>query len=190
MTVTLAATAPLRLSLGYNGTGSGTCGYNNQVYDPVANPGGMDGNGVSINWINMCADMVSAGLTAQQQVALCQAYASTTFNQNTSWNPTTPLVATYVDGSDFTVPGNQVANFLPNGVSGRAMLLTINSAPVYAHVLAASYNSGTGMTTVTTIESVVAAGLTGVQYGQDPNSDPYSTSTGSTLFQAQYCNAL
>lgn len=76
MAVTLATTPRDRLSLGYNGTGYGVCGYNGQPYDAINNPGGMDGNGVSVNWINMCADMVSCGLMTADDAASASAAAS------------------------------------------------------------------------------------------------------------------
>jgi hypothetical protein len=168
MAVTLATTADQRLSLGYNGTGSGVCGYNNYTWDAILNPGGMNGNGVAANWTNMCADMVTVMGESMANAII----ASGAANQQLSWQPTTALAATYLSSSSFTVAGNQLTAFLPNSKIGRALLLITNGATVFDSVSAATYSSGTGLTTVTTNGAQLVAGSLTVQYGQDPNNDP------------------
>ncbi len=102
MAVTLATTARDRLSLGYNGTGTGVCGYNGQPYDATNNPGGMDGNGVAVNWINLCADMVTVGLLSATDAALTLAASSQQEAWGPSWANTSGSI-TYIDATHFSV---------------------------------------------------------------------------------------
>ncbi|WP_029458267.1 hypothetical protein [Solidesulfovibrio alcoholivorans] len=102
MAVTLAATANERLSLGYNGTGTGLCGYNGQPYNGTLNPGGMDGNGVAVNWIHMCADLVELGIITAAQATLAAAAA----DRQQAWGPVWAAnmgTVTYVNATRCTV---------------------------------------------------------------------------------------
>ncbi len=102
MAVTLASTPLLRLNTGYNGTGSGVCGYNNRIYDAINNPGGMDGNGVAVNWVNMCYDMAALGLLTAAQAAL----AADASDRQQAWGPVWAAnsgTVTYVNATRCTV---------------------------------------------------------------------------------------
>lgn len=150
----------------------GLTGYSGLAYDPVVCPYGFENDGHGINLFALCMDFCAVGAQMATFAAQCAAYASATYSQQTAWNPQTPLAAAYVGPNTCTVPGNHVADLLPNGVSGRALLLLIGGLPVNAYVQAAGYDAGTGLTTVTTSARVLTAGLTALQFGQDPNNAP------------------
>jgi len=143
-------------------------GYNLNAYDPASNPYGFENNGHDENFLPMLQNMCDVA-------ALCAyftAQAASAANQQTAWQTLTGTTA-FVSMSSFTVTGNMTAILLPNGVAGRALQFTISGSPVYVHVQTATFSSGTGLTTVTLFESTLSAGWTAVQYGQDPNNDPY-----------------
>jgi hypothetical protein len=154
--------------------------YNGNSYDPVQNPGGMANNGHRQNFVPALQDVAEVGSEVAAMAAQCQTYASSTFSQQTSWNPQTPLPASYVNATTFTVTGNEVSLFLPNGVSGRALLLLINNVPAFAGVVSAAYSASTGLTTVTVSKGVLTAQLESVQYGQDPNNAPAQQASSPT----------
>lgn len=164
MAVILASTPILRLSQGYNGSGSGTCGYNNQVYDPTNNPGGMDGNGVAYNWINMAQDLVSVGATAQQQAQIVASYQTGANGWLAENHALTRLSA-----SQFTVAAAGL-NLTTLYKVNRA-LSVIQNASGYGYVAASAYD-GVSVTTVTVTGLTLDAGLTSVSLGQDPANAP------------------
>ena len=162
MAVTLAATPKERLSLGYNGTGTGVCGYNGQPYDAILNPGGMDGNGVAVNWINMCADMVAIGLTAAQMVQMVTSYLAGV----NGWTQEVAAISR-LSSAQFTVPGDKTLVYKVT----RA-LSVFQSTPGTGHVSMSSYSAGTGLTTVTVSGITIDAGLSEIWLGQDPDNAP------------------
>jgi hypothetical protein len=175
--VTLATTPQARLSLGWfdskNGTIGGVCGYNNQVYDQNLNPGGMDGNGVGINWVNMAADMVSLALTAEQQAQMVASYLVS----SNGWVAETHALAR-LSATQFTVtsPGNNLTTLYK---TNRA-LSVIQTASGYGYVATSSYD-GVSVTTVTVANLSLDTGFSQVSLGQDPANAPYTSAlTGAT----------
>lgn len=168
MAVTLATTPQLRLTLGYfnsmGGTVSGVCGFNNQVYDAINNPGGMDGNGVSINWLQMAADMVSNGLTAAQQAQMVATYLI----GSNGWVAEAHAIAR-TGSNTFTVTATGI-NLTSLYKVNRALSI-IQTSSGYGYVSASSYD-GVGVTTVTVSGLAVDTGLSSVSLGQDPPNAP------------------
>jgi hypothetical protein len=78
----------------------------------------------------------------------------------------------FVDASTFTVSGDKTAIYVKN----RALYLTQTSND-YDYVVSSSYNGGTDLTTVVTLNSNVDSGLTAVEYGQPPSNAPVVTVT-------------
>jgi len=170
MAVTLAATAAIRCSLGYNGTGNGVCGWNNEPYDPNTNPGGMDGNGVGINWVNMAADLVALGASSAMAASIAASYSA----NSTGWTVETHTPIQFISSTQFSVGGGVDLSMSIYKVN-RALALTQSSSG-YCYVSGASYNSGTGKTTVTVMGGVaVDSGLSALSFGQDPANDPYTS---------------
>lgn len=161
MAVTLAATPNDRLSLGYNGTGSGVCGYNGQPYDATNNPGGMDGNGVAVNWINMCADMVAVGLST----ALIAQMATSYLAGVGGWTQEVSSVSR-LSTTQFTVSGTDKTGIYK---AGRAISV-IQTVSSKGWVLTSSYAGG--LTTVTAYGITLDSGLSQVWFGQDPDNAP------------------
>lgn len=84
--------------------------------------------------------------------------ASTTLNPSQWFTPS--LVTTYVDGTNFTVPGDQTDIF----TATRRLKASLTASVVYSEVVTATYNAGPDNTTVQIADSVLNATLTGVEY--------------------------
>jgi hypothetical protein len=78
----------------------------------------------------------------------------------------------FVDASTFTVSGDKTAIYVKN----RALYLTQISND-YDYVVSSSYNGGTDLTTVVTLNSNVDSGLSAVEYGQPVENAPVVTVT-------------
>ncbi len=81
----------------------------------------------------------------------------------------------FVDASTFTVSGDKTAIYVKN----RALYLTQTSND-YDYVVSSSYNDGTDLTTVVTLNSNVDSGLSAVEYGQPVTNTPYLDALTST----------
>jgi len=169
MAVLLALTAKDRLSLGYNGTGSGYCGYNGEKYDPITNPGGMDGNGVTVNWVNMAADMVALGLSTAQQAQMVSGYLAGV----NGWTQEIGTISR-LSGTQFTVSGGVDKASLYK--TNRAISI-IQTASGTGYVSSSSYDPETGLTTVTVSGVTLDTGLAEIWFGQDPSNAPLTISS-------------
>lgn len=175
MAVLLALTPAERLSLGYNGTGSGYCGYNGEKYDPTSNPGGMDGNGVTVNWVNMAADMVALGLSTAQKA---QMVSSLLLGSN-GWGSVDGATISRLSDTQFSISVTASPQDLTSIFKERRALSLVQTASGYGYVSESSYNAGTELTTVTVSGIVVDTGLSEVWLGQDPSNAPQSAVGGS-----------
>ena len=79
---------------------------------------------------------------------------------STEWTQYASAV-TYVSGTDFTVVGDQTAEFYAK----RRIRGNNAGSYVYSKVSSSTYNGGTGLTTVVLVDSVLLATLTQVFYG-------------------------
>ena len=84
--------------------------------------------------------------------------AATTLSPSQWFTPS--LVTTYVDGTHFTVPGDQTDIF----TATRRLKASLTASVVYSEVVTAVYNAGSDNTTVQIADSVLDATLTGVEY--------------------------
>jgi hypothetical protein len=168
MAVTLATTAAPRLSLGFNGTGDGVCGYNGQPYDAIDNPGGMDGNGVAVNWINMCADMVALGLSTAQKAEM----VSNLLLGSNGWGSVDGATIYRLSDTQFTISVTASPQDLTSTFKARRALSLVQTASGYGYVSSSSYNAETGLTTVTVSGVVLDSGLSEIWFGQDPDNAP------------------
>jgi len=146
--------------------------YNGNLYDPVLNPGGMNGNGVAVNWNAMASDMAAVGLSCQQQAQMVATYLA----GSNGWVGESAAVAR-LSSSQFTVAGGDHTPFYkPN----RA-LSVIQTASGYGYVASSSFNAGPNLTTVTVQGLSLDTGFSQVSLGQDPANAPYTSAlTGAT----------
>lgn len=187
MAVLLALTPAERLKLGYNGTGSGYCGYNGEKYDPILNPGGMDGNGVTVNWINMAADMVSLGFSTAQKAEM----VSSVLLGSNGWGSVDGATISRLSETQFAISVTASPQDLTSIFKTRRALSLVQTASAYGYVSSSSYNASTGLTTVTVSGVVLDAGLSEVLFGQDPDNAPLSSIGGSfTIIQKQNFNGF
>lgn len=82
----------------------------------------------------------------------------------------------YVDGSNLTLPGDKTGIYVAN----RALYLYQDS-DAHGWVSSSSYDGGTDKTTVTVQDCTVDSGLSGVDYGQEPNTAPKYTVNADTV---------
>ncbi len=84
------------------------------------------------------------------------------------WWTQEPDSVTYVSATSFTVTGDKTAIYLAN----RGFKADVTAGIVYSHVDSASYDSGSGLTTVVIKDAVLDSGLSAVYYGQPPHNQP------------------
>ena len=90
----------------------------------------------------------------------------------TGWWTEESETPSYDTASTFTLPGDLTAVYTP----WRAVRLT-QTADDQGHVVSSSYNGGGDVTTVT-VTCAVDAGLSLVEYGQEPGNEPHNRSVG------------
>jgi hypothetical protein len=102
--------------------------------------------------------------------------AATTLNPSQWFTPS--LVTTYVDGDEFTVPGDQTDIF----TATRRLKANLVASTVYSEVVTATYNAGPDNTTVQIADSVLDATLVSVEYSLfTPSADDDSAISATML---------
>lgn len=146
--------------------------YNGNPYELSLNPGGMDDDGHYHNFIPCCQDVAAMGAFAATMALVASQYA----NGSNGWASEGAAVAR-LSGTQFTVAGNKVAIYQTN----RALQVTQTSSG-FGYVAAATYASGTNLTTVTVVGISLDAGFTGVALGQAIENAPCVPNLATTLF--------
>lgn len=186
MAVTLATTAQDRLTIGFNGTGSGVCGYNGNNYDSNTNPGGLGNGGHRYVLLPLLVDLVSFVLSAIKQVVMSAQMASTCAAGSNGYTTITGATYNRLSASQFTAAVSPAADLTGYFEPNRALAVT-QTVSGFGYVAASKYNSSTGLTTITVTGIVLDSGLTSVALGQAVENAPLSS--GGGIAAAHFINA-
>lgn len=149
--------------------------YNGEGYDKDTNPGGLDDDGHTENFVPSLQDTATAAKYAAEMALAASQYAAAA----DGWVQELAAVAK-VTATRFSVAGNKVSVYQ----TGRALMFVQDNVS-YGYVAAASYSGTDGLTYVDVVNGSIEDTLTAVRLGLSIQNAPNSSSIAAVFFIIQ-----